>query len=65
MKGLCIMLGGGYDAEVAAEMDGDVWEWRTKLTSVLPVSFHRSTVRTKKEVSIWLHGLNELGENKD
>ena len=41
------MFGGGYEADVAAEMDGDVAEWRTRLTSFQPSADQRSTVRTK------------------
>lgn len=59
-KGLCKTLGGGYEAEVAAEMEGDVCECRTRLTSVSPSAFQRSTVRTKKEVSILLEDTDQL-----
>lgn len=45
---------GGYDAEVAAEIEGDVAECRTRLTSFEASGDQRSTVRTKKEVSISL-----------
>lgn len=38
--------GGGYDDEVAAEIEGEVAECRTKLTSRVPSPDHRSTVKT-------------------
>ena len=40
------MGGGGYEDEVAAEMEGEVDEWRTRLTSRLASASQRSTVRT-------------------
>ena len=49
MRGL-----GGYDDDVAAEIDGEVAECRTRLTSRCPSADQRSTVRTKKAVSISL-----------
>jgi hypothetical protein len=39
---------------VAAEIEGDVAEWRTRLTSLSASADQRSTVRMKKEVSISL-----------
>ena len=45
---------GGYDVAVAADMDGEVAECRTRFTSLKPSAEHRSTVRTKYEVSISL-----------
>lgn len=39
---------------MAAEIDGEVAECRTRLTSRFPSADHRSTVSTKKEVSISL-----------
>ena len=46
---------GGYDDDVAAEIDGEVAECRTRLTSRFPSADQRSTVRTKKAVSISLY----------
>jgi len=37
-----------------ADMEGDVAECRTRLTSLVALSDHRSTVRTKYDVSISL-----------
>lgn len=42
---------GGYDVAVAADIDGDVEEWRTRFASVDPFDDQRSTVRTKYEMS--------------
>lgn len=39
---------------MAAEIDGEVAECRTRLTSRFPSADHKSTVSTKKEVSISL-----------
>jgi len=41
---------------VVAEMEGEVAECRTRLTSLDAFSDHRSTVRTKYDVSISLEG---------
>lgn len=47
-------VGGGYEEDVAAEIEGDVAECRTRLTSFWPSGDHKSTVRTKYEVSMSL-----------
>lgn len=45
---------GGYEEETAAEIEGDVAECRTRLTSFFPSADQRSTVSTKKVVSMSL-----------
>jgi len=38
--------GGGYEDEVAADIEGEVAECRTRFTSLVASADHRSTVRT-------------------
>jgi hypothetical protein len=38
--------GGGYEEDMAVEMEGEVAECLTRLTSFVPSAFHRSTVST-------------------
>jgi hypothetical protein len=52
--GPCCDAGGGYDVAVAVDIDGEVDECFTRLTSVVPFSSHRSHVRTKNVMSISL-----------
>ena len=49
--------GGGYEEDVAADIEGDVAECRTRLTSFWASEDQRSTVRTKYEVSMSLPGM--------
>ena len=46
--------GGGYEEDVAADMEGEVAECRTRFTSFWASADQRSTVRTKYEVSMSL-----------
>ncbi len=46
--------GGGYEEAVACDIEGDVAECRTRLTSFWASADHRSTVRTKYAVSMSL-----------
>jgi len=48
------VTGGGYEADVAADIEGEFAECRTRLTSRVPSDDQRSTVRIKYEVSISL-----------
>ena len=54
MKAGVSSAGGGYEEDVAADIEGDVAECRTRLTSFWASDDQTSTVRTKYEVSMSL-----------